>query len=56
MDLYPVYDWQEEGGFDALYDELLRQRTSDNLSWFCSAAAARQKMFILEQPYQVGVE
>ena len=56
MDLYPVYDWQEEGGFDALYEELLRQRTSDNLSWFCPAAAARQKMFILEQPHQVGVE
>ena len=53
VDLYVSYDWQEEGGFDALYDELLRQRTSENLSWFCPAAAERQKIFILEQPDQV---
>ncbi|XP_076822448.1 uncharacterized protein LOC143468872 isoform X1 [Clavelina lepadiformis] len=53
VDILPAYDWQHEGGFDALYEELLRQRTSENLTWFCPAAAQRQKLFIKEQPDQV---
>lgn len=55
VDLYFTFDWNSEGagGFDALYDELLRQRSSDNLMWFCSAAAERQQIFINEQPDQV---
>lgn len=55
VDIYCTYDWNYEGagGYDALYDELLRQRNSENLSWFCAAASERQKMFVLEQPDQV---
>nr|XP_026691711.1 2'-5'-oligoadenylate synthase 2-like [Ciona intestinalis] len=55
VDLMTSYDWQQTGdnGFDSLYDELLRQRTSENLTWFCPAAAERQIMFIEEQPDQV---
>ena len=54
VDVYPAYDWQDEGGFDAFYEELLRQRTSENLSWFCPAAAERQKLFVQEQSPQVS--
>nr|XP_039274346.1 uncharacterized protein LOC120348292 [Styela clava] len=55
VDLYWTFDWNSEGagGYDALYNELLKQHNSENLLWFCSAAAERQKIFIEEQPDQV---
>lgn len=40
------------GNYDAFYDELLRQRTSENLCWFSPDAAELQKLFICDQPEQ----
>lgn len=54
VDLYVSYDWKGEESYEALYDELLKQRTSENLTWFCPCAALRQKEFIDEQPAQVS--
>jgi len=59
VDLYVSYDWthqpESDGsspagfGYEVMYDELLRQRTSDNLCWFASDAAELQVKFINEQ-------
>ena len=63
IDLYLSYDWtyrpDSRGssptgfGYEAMYEELLRQRTSDNLCWFASDAAELQVKFINEQCEEV---
>ena len=66
VDLYVSYDWthqpESDGsspagfGYEVMYDELLRQRTSDNLCWFASDAAELQVKFINEQCDEVSIE
>lgn len=53
--MFVSYDWALEGtfGYDALYDEMLRQKRAESLSWFAPSVAERQMLFIAEQPDQV---
>jgi len=60
FEVFVSHDWTHnsddvttDGGYDALYDELLRQRTSEVLCWFSPDVAHLQKIFIQEQPPQV---
>lgn len=55
VELMTSFDWLHDGDvtYEGLYDELLRQRTSENLFWFSHDAAQLQKQFISEQPQQV---